>query len=438
MNISVFGLGYVGSVTAACMASDGHTVIGVDPIPTKVDLINSGHTPVLEKDLDKLIGEAVAADRLRATLEPETPVLESDLSLVCVGTPSADNGDLDGRHVEHVCSEIGGALKKKENARHVVVVRSTMLPGTTHELVIPTLERSSGLQAGRGFGVCVNPEFLREGSAISDYFNPTRTVVGATDEESGHLLARLYQELPGLFIRTDIRVAETVKYVDNVWHALKVAFGNEVGSVCKASGVDGHLVMDIFVKDPRLNISAAYLRPGFAFGGSCLPKDVRAFRHRARKLDLNLPILEAILPSNRRHIDHAVDMVLSKSHRQVGVLGLSFKPGTDDLRESPLVELVERLLGKGLEIKIFDPNVNLDSLTGTNRHYVLNHLPHISQLLASTAEEVIEHANVVVIGHRDQSFAEALNQSRHCPQVVDLARLPKYDGGDAEYDGICW
>lgn len=437
MKISVFGLGYVGVVAAGCMAADGHTVIGVDPSKTKVDLINKGVPPIVEKDIGEIVSAAAATGQLSATDDARQAVLDTEISLICVGTPSQLNGSLDLRYVRKVCEEIGATLKDK-SAFHVVVARSTMLPGTMRDVVIPTLEEFSGKVAGKDFGVCNNPEFLREGTAVWDYRNPPKTVIGETDGKSGDVLASLYADLDAPMIRTTVETAEMVKYVDNVWHALKVGFANEIGNICKELHIDSHQVMDIFCKDTKLNLSPYYLKPGFAFGGSCLPKDVRALTYKGRALDLNLPILGAILPSNELQIAKGYDMVVSKGKRKIGVLGFSFKAGTDDLRESPVVEVIERLLGKGYDLRLYDKNVNIAALTGANRDYILNHIPHISKIMVSTVEEVLAHADVIVIGNGAKEFGAVASALRPDQQVVDLVRVTALESKEDGYDGICW
>jgi GDP-mannose 6-dehydrogenase len=437
MRISIFGLGYVGSVSAGCLASDGHTVIGVDPNHIKAELINRGLSPIVEKDIGEMIATQVACGRLSATTNVATAVHETDLSLICVGTPSQLNGNLDLSYVRRVCEEIGDALRDKSGF-HVVVARSTMLPGSMREVVIPTLEARSGKTASVGFGVCNNPEFLREGTAVWDYFNPPKTVIGESDATAGDLLTQLYAAISAPLIRTSIETAEMVKYADNVWHALKVGFANEVGNLCKALQIDSHKVMDIFCQDTKLNLSPYYLKPGFAFGGSCLPKDVRALTYKGKSLDVALPILNAILPSNQLQVQRGVDMVLSKGRRRVGVLGFSFKAGTDDLRESPVVEVIEMLLGKGIELRIYDKNVNIAALTGANRDYILNHIPHISRIMVGSAAEVMDFAEVVVVGNGAAEFHELVAARRSEQVVVDLVRIVDHKSVEGSYDGICW
>jgi GDP-mannose 6-dehydrogenase len=437
MKISIFGLGYVGAVSAGCLARDGHRVIGVDPNQTKVDLINAGNTPVIEKDIGEIIRQGVSAGLLRATRDVGEAVLASEMSLICVGTPSQDNGSLDLRYVRTVCEEIGAALREKDDF-HVVVARSTMLPGSMRSLVIPVLEEGSGKTAGTGFGVCNNPEFLREGTAVYDYFHPPKTVIGETDARSGDALAELYAQLDAPLVRTSVETAEMVKYTDNVWHALKVGFANEIGNICKAVGIDGHEVMDIFCKDTKLNLSPYYMKPGFAFGGSCLPKDVRALTYKARTLDINTPILSAILPSNQQQIEKGLAMITGKGNRKIGILGFSFKAGTDDLRESPLVEVIERLIGKGYDIRLYDRNVKIASLVGANRDYIMNHIPHVSRLMVDSIDAVLEHADTIVIGNADEEFRAVPDRLSAGQVVVDLVRMADMRSVAGKYDGICW
>ncbi len=436
MKISIFGLGYVGAVSAGCLASDGHTVVGVDPNQTKVALINQGVTPIIEKDIGEMIAASVQAGLLRATVEVRDAVLDTDISLICVGTPSQLNGNLDLSHVRKVCEEIGAALRDK-SAFHVVVARSTMLPGSMRSVVIPTLEAASGKKAGVDFGVCNNPEFLREGTAVYDYYNPPKTVIGETDSKAGELLVQLYAKMDAPMVRTDVETAEMVKYTDNSWHAVKVAFANEIGNLCKAVGIDGHKVMDIFCKDVKLNLSPYYMKPGFAFGGSCLPKDVRALTYKGRSLDLELPLMNSILASNQKQVEKGIKMITDKGKRKVGILGFSFKAGTDDLRESPLVDVIEYLLGKGYQLKLYDKNVNLAALTGANQDYILNHIPHISKLMVESMDEVLAFAETIVIGNGAPEFKSVLEKLTAQQSVVDLVRISAQQSG-AQYDGICW
>jgi GDP-mannose 6-dehydrogenase len=437
VNVSIFGLGYVGAVSAACLADRGHTVVGVDPNPDKVGLINAGRAPVVEAELAELTRRAVAQNRLSATSDPRQAVLGTELTFICVATPSQTNGNLDFRYLEKVCTEIGAALAAKSTF-HVVVVRSTILPGTLKGLVIPLLERHSGRRAGVDFGVCNNPEFLRESTAVHDFRNPPKTVIGSGDSRSADLVQQLYEGLPGPVIRCPIEVAEMVKYADNTWHATKVTFANEIGKICKSLGVDSHAVMDIFCRDTKLNLSPYYLKPGFAFGGSCLPKDLRALTYRARSRDVTTPLLNSLLFSNREQIEHGVAMIMATQKRTIGILGFSFKAGTDDLRESPLVEVIERLIGKGYDLRLYDRNVNVAKLTGANRDYIMKVIPHIERLMVSTVQEVLDHAAVIVIGNNAAEFADIAGRLRPEQLVIDFVRIRKLEENHANYAGICW
>ena len=437
MRVSVFGLGYVGTVSAGCLAHDGHEVVGVDSLPTKVDLINRGQSPIVEVDIGEIIAATARAGRLRATSDPVQAIRETELSFVCVGTPSQANGNLDLKYIRRICEQIGQALKTK-TARHTVVIRSTILPGTMRSIVIPTLEEFSGKKAGVDFGVCNNPEFLREGSAVKDFRSPPKTVIGELDKASGDMLTKLYEKLEAPLIRTDVESAEMVKYVDNSWHALKIGFANEIGNLCKSFGIDAHAVMNIFCQDRKLNISSAYLLPGFAFGGSCLPKDLRALSYQAKMHDLHLPILTSILPSNEMQITRGLQLIMEKGHTRVGVLGFSFKAGTDDLRESPMIEIIERLIGKGYDLRIYDKNVNIASLVGANRDFILNHIPHISKLMVGDIDAVLNHAQTVVIGTKDPDFKRVPEQLREGQLLVDFVRIIEGRSENGKYEGICW
>ena len=437
MKVSVFGLGYVGTVSAGCLAQDGHEVVGVDPVQAKVDLINSGQAPIIEAEIGEIIAATAKSGLLRATHDSNQAIHQTELSFVCVGTPSQTNGNLDLRYIRRICEQIGEALKSK-TARHTVVIRSTILPGTMHKVVIPTLEEFSGKRAGVDFGVCNNPEFLREGSAVKDFRSPPKTVIGESDQSSGDMLSQLYAKLNAPLIRTDMETAEMVKYVDNSWHALKIGFANEIGNICKSFGIDAHALMNIFCQDRKLNISPAYLLPGFAFGGSCLPKDLRALSYHAKTHDLHLPILSSILPSNEMQIARGLQLIIEKGHTRVGVLGFSFKAGTDDLRESPVIEVIERLIGKGYDLRIYDKNVNIASLVGANRDFILNHIPHISRLMVPSVEAVLEHAQTVVIGNKDPDFEDVPKQLRDDQRLVDFVRIGNQRSGNGKYDGICW
>jgi GDP-mannose 6-dehydrogenase len=437
LRISFFGLGYVGTVSAGCLAHDGHEVVGVDPLPTKVDLINRGQSPIVESDVGEIIAATVQTGRLRATSDPSQAIRETELSFVCVGTPSQANGNLDLRYIRRICEQIGEALKTKKE-RHTVVIRSTILPGTMHKVVIPILEDFSGKKAGDDFGVCNNPEFLREGSAVKDFRCPPKTVIGEFDRRSGDILATLYEKLEAPLIRTDLESAEMVKYVDNSWHALKIGFANEIGNLCKSLGLDARVVMEIFCQDRKLNISPAYLSPGFAFGGSCLPKDLRALSYQAKMLDLQLPILTSVLPSNEMQITRGLQLITAKGHTRVGILGFSFKAGTDDLRESPLIEIIERLLGKGYDLRIYDKNVNIASLVGANRDFILNHIPHISKLMVGDIDAVLSHAQTIVIGNKDPDFMAVPERLREGQFLIDFVRIIDGRSNNGNYDGICW
>jgi GDP-mannose 6-dehydrogenase len=438
MRVSVFGLGYVGSVSAASFAADGHEVIGVDVNADKVATVNAGRSPIVEPGLDDLLQRAVSEGRLRATTSTADAIADSDVSLLCVGTPSRKNGSLDLTYLERVSEQIGAALKHKSNY-HVVVVRSTVLPGTTHEKVIPALERESGKKYGDGFGVSVNPEFLREGTALKDFRKPPLTLVGHNHAADASGTIALYQAIDAPLVSTSIRVAEMMKYTSNAWHALKVCFANEIGNLCKRVGVDSHEVMDIFCRDEKLNLSPYYLKPGFAFGGSCLPKDVRALQYRAKEVDVDLPVISQILPSNKLQIQQAFDQIMETGKKKIGLLGFSFKAGTDDLRESPIVILAEQLLGKGCELCIYDKNVSLAKLVGSNKEYIEKQIPHLSSLLCNTIGDVIEKSEVIVVGNQSPEFADALTSARAGQIIIDLVRLPI--AGSllrADYRGICW
>jgi GDP-mannose 6-dehydrogenase len=437
LRISVFGLGYVGCVSAACFAKAGNHVVGVDVNPTKVEIINAGKSPIVEEGVNELISQMVQSGRLSATTDPTRAVNETDLSLICVGTPSNSNGSLDLRHVAHVCGEIGSALKIK-NKRHTVVIRSTMLPGSTESTVVPALEKASGRKAITDFGICINPEFLREGSSLKDFYSPPFTLIGADDEETASVVQRLYVNIDAPVLVTQLKIAEMVKYVCNSFHALKVSFANEVGNICKALEIDSHEVMRIFCQDTKLNLSSYYLKPGFAFGGSCLPKDLRAINYKAKELDIEAPVLAAILPSNRQQIQRAIDLVLETGKKKVGVLGFSFKAGTDDLRESPMVTLIETLIGKGLQLAIYDRDVSLARLFGANKEYIEREIPHISKLMRDTIDGVLTDSDIVIIGNQAEEFRSVGERLRKDQRLIDLVRL--FDGrtSNENYQGICW
>ncbi|WP_342660670.1 GDP-mannose 6-dehydrogenase [Rhodococcus ruber] len=421
--LSVFGLGYVGCVSAACLATRGHSVVGLDVDPRKLQFLSRGEAPVVERRIAEITAEAVASGRLTVSDEPVRAVCETDMSIVCVGTPSGAGGGLSTEYLERVTDDIGAGLAAKDSW-HVVVYRSTMVPGTCEGVLVPRLEAASGKRAGIDFGVCVNPEFLREGSSVEDFFAPAKTVVGESDPRSGAQVMALYGDLGGSRFLVAPAVAEMVKYVDNSFHALKVDFGNEIGAICGALGLDSHAVMEIFVSDTKLNISPAYLMPGFAFGGSCLPKDVRALVHTARRHDVEVPVLSNVLASNEVHLRRVVDLVLSLDRHRIGLFGLSFKQGTDDLRESPMVELAERLIGKGFDLKIFDADVALSRLTGSNQAFLDHRLPHIGSALTDDPDEVLAHGEVLIAGSRDDRTVAALDRAGADRMIVDLVRLP--------------
>lgn len=438
MHISVFGIGYVGTVSAACLANDGHSVVAVDTSEQKVATINAGRSPIVEEGLAELIRRGVESGRLRATTHGQQAIENSDLSFVCVGTPSLANGSLDLTHVVRVCEEIGRAIGKKRSF-HTVVMRSTMLPGSMAGVVIPVLENFSGKRAGEGFGVAIYPEFLREGSAIRDYYEAGTIVVGAMDERSLVLLREITGRLSGREFVMDLATAEMVKYTNNAWHAAKIVFANEIGALCKALGVDSHQVMTAVCADTRLNISAAYMRPGFAFGGSCLPKDLRALMHKAKDLDVECPMIGSLLPSNERQVRRAFDLVEAAGNRRVGIIGLSFKGGTDDLRESPAVELAERLFGKGYDIRIYDHNVSYARLTGANLAFIQSRIPHLATLLADELDEVASHGDTLVVAHGDLGEGRTLPPLREDQVLIDLARIADDQRpGGGRYEGICW
>ncbi|HUI42630.1 MAG TPA: UDP-glucose/GDP-mannose dehydrogenase family protein [Terriglobia bacterium] len=439
LSISVFGLGYVGSVTAACLAHQGYRVVGVDVSRQKVETLGGGRSPIVEAQMQELVSEGCRAGRLTATTDAGAAVRETDISFVAVGTPSLRSGKLDLSHIERVASEIGTALRHKLGG-HTVVLRSTMLPGSTEGVAIPALEAASGRRAGPDFSVCYNPEFLREGSAVADFLDPPCTVLGGREPTHLAALREVYRGTPGSMFETGIAVAEMVKYACNAFHAVKVGFANEIGTLCKNLGVDTEAVTRIFTSDTRLNISPAYLAPGYAFGGSCLPKDLRALIHCARERDLKLPLLESILPSNLDHIERSVDAVLATRAKKVAVLGLSFKAGTDDLRESPQVELIKRLIGEGCQVRVWDPHVSLGLIAGSNREYIEGVIPHIGSLVSTDLEQVVREAEVVIIGTKSvdsQQLARCLSPQH---RVIDLVNLEssRRPGSAARYEGICW
>ena len=438
MDISIFGLGYVGAVSLACLARDGHRVVGVDVDQAKLDLIASGRTPVVEEGMVELMREVVASGAVRVTRDEADAVRTTELSFICVGTPSAPNGSQDQSAMLRVAADLGRALKEKA-APHVFVFRSTLVPGTVEDALTPILERESGCKEGTDFHVCYQPEFLREGSSIKDYGRPPFTIVGAHDEAAVAKLKSLFGALPCEFHSTSVRTAEMVKYCCNNFHALKITFANETARLCEALRVDPFEVMDLVCRDRQLNISPAYLKPGFAFGGSCLPKDLRATTYLAKMHDVELPVLGAVIGSNRTHIEHAIAKVLATGRRRIGMIGLSFKSGTDDLRESPFVALAEHLIGKGLSLLVYDAEVQFSRLLGANRRFIEERVPHIGSLIRSDLATVIAESEVLVVGLTDAQIAKALETKTRPDQVViDLARLPNGTRLPARYEGLCW
>lgn len=436
MKVSLFGLGYVGCVSAACFAEAGHRVLGVDVNPLKVDILNSGQSPIVEKGVHALIMDAITQGTLRATSDARDAVLNSDVSLLCVGTPSNSNGSLDLRHVFHVAEQIGEILRDKDDF-HVVVIRSTTMPGTA-EKVTEILAQSSGKTAKEGFAVVSNPEFLREGSAVEDFKNPALTLLGGEDAKGMDVVAELYAHLGAPIVREATRIAEMIKYVNNTWHATKVTFANEIGNICKGLEIDSHRVMDIVCQDTRLNISPVYMKPGFAFGGSCLPKDLRALTFRSRELDISSPLLDSLMRSNQLQVQRVVNQLLTWRHKKIGFLGLSFKGGTDDLRESPIVDVIETMVGKGYDCKIFDSNVSLAKIFGANKDYIEKEIPHLDRLMCGKIEDVIDHGEVLVIANRHEDFVRVVNDPPAGKKILDLVRLTIELPDNKDYDGICW
>lgn len=438
MRISIFGLGYVGAVCAGCLSARGHEVIGVDVSSTKIDLINQGKSPIVEPGLEALLQQGRQTGRLSGTTDFKKAVLDSDVSFICVGTPSKKNGDLDLGYIETVCREIGFAIREKSE-RHTVVVRSTVLPGTVNNVVIPLIEDCSGKKAGVDFGVGTNPEFLRESTAIKDYDFPPMTVIGELDKQTGDLLEEIYRELDAPIIRKTVEVAEMIKYTCNVWHAAKVTFANEIGNIAKAVGVDGREVMDVICQDHKLNLSRYYMRPGFAFGGSCLPKEVKGFLTIARERGVEIPVLGSLLDSNEAHIGRAYDIIAAAGRKPVALFGLAFKPGTDDLRDSPLVVLAEKLLGKGFDLTIYDKFVKIARLLGKNKEYIDREIPHLDKLLQETPDAALARAEIVVVGHADADTRQRIIAVARNARVVDLNGYADLRAaGFAQYEGICW
>ena len=435
MRISIFGLGYVGLVSAVCLAKQGHYITGIDTNLQKNEMIRKGISPIIETQVPELLKEAVEDGRLTVSDEPEAAIRASEATLVCVGTPSRHNGSLNTAYLENVCAQIGSVLRT-ESRSHIIIFRSTMLPGTVHQLLVPILEAHSGKKDGAGFHVAVNPEFLRESSAVADFENPPKTVVGCDDAETAQVILSIYERLPGPKIACKLRTAEMVKYVDNNFHALKITFSNEIGMLCKTLGIDSDETMDIFKQDEKLNISRAYLTPGFAFGGSCLPKDLRAINYLAKLHDIELPMLNAILKSNGLQVFNSIDQVLESGFKKIGIAGMSFKEGTDDLRESPIVEVIETLIGKGCDVRIYDKNVSMARLLGANREYIEVRIPHIASLLVDSLEILAHHADLLIIATREKEFLGLLNQPGK--NVLDLVRLDRSLTTGEHYEGLYW
>jgi GDP-mannose 6-dehydrogenase len=435
MNVTVFGMGYVGCVTAACLANCGHTVVGVDLNEIKVDMVNSGCSPIIEPGLSELISDGVKLRRLQATTNCSDL---GELVMVCVGTPSSENGSLNLEQMLKALGDIGNLLTTSQKYP-VIVIRSTVLPGTVEKIIIPALERRSGKVCGKDFGVCMNPEFMRETTAVRDFAEPPFTIIGSREQRAADCLAKLYANLTAPLEYTTIAEAEMIKYACNAFHAVKVCFANEVGNLSKQLGVDSHRIMEIFCKDDKLNLSPYYLKPGFAFGGSCLPKDLRAILYKAKQVDIDSPMLNALLESNRRQIEIAFNLVRRTGKTSVGVLGLSFKVGTDDLRESPIVTLIELMIGKGYKVKVYDEEVSLAKIHGANRRYIEQTIPHISSLMSDSVEEAINGSDVIVISKKSPHFAEKIQEHMASHTIIDLARL--FSGIEAmprNYEGICW
>ncbi len=437
MKISVFGLGYVGTVSVGCLAAGGHHVVGVDINADKVATMNLGIAPIVEPEISGLISKAHKLGLLKATTSSAEGIAQTDISFLCVGTPSHPNGSLDLTYLKRVCEDIGVALAQKKTP-HTLVFRSTTLPGTTEDVAVPILEKHSGKRVGEELFVCYNPEFLREGTAVKDYYHPPKIVIGERKQGEGDALAEVYGGIEAPLVRTSIRAAEMVKYSDNAFHALKVTFGNEIGILCKRLGIDSHEVMDIFCKDTKLNLSKVYLKPGFAFGGSCLPKDLRALSYQAKRHDVETPMLNAIMASNSAQVRDLINKIVGLGRKRVGFLGMTFKPDTDDLRESPLVEVIEALLGKGFPVKIYDRNVMTSRLIGANKRFIEEHIPHLSSLLTDRIDEVVQCSQVVIVGYASPDFLPGLKQMSADQLIIDLVRIEGRDSLTAAYDGICW
>ncbi|UZS00189.1 UDP-glucose dehydrogenase family protein [Chondrinema litorale] len=436
MKISIFGLGYVGAVSCACFAKEGHQIIGVDVNEHKVDLINKGKSPIVEKDLDEFIAEGNKKSLLKATTDVDYAINNSEISIICVGTPSQINGNIDLSYIYKVCVQIGEALKTK-NEYHTIVIRSTVVPGTVKQC-IDIIEDNSGKKHIESFGLGSNPEFLREGTAIYDFWNPPYTIIGIESEKSKNMLKELYKSINAPLYTLKPEESEMIKYANNNFHAVKITFANEIGNICKELGVDGHVVMDIVAKDKKLNLSNYYMKPGFAFGGSCLPKDVRGLNYRAKILDVKTPLLNSLIDSNEIQIQRGLQLIYNTGKRKIGILGFAFKAGTDDLRESPMITLIETLIGKGFNVSLYDANVLLSKLMGKNKDFIIGRIPHISRLLKAGAEQVVEEAEVIVLGNKSEEFKEILPHIPKDKTIIDLVRIEKNKQTGENYVGICW
>ena len=436
MNISIFGLGYVGCVSIGCLAKNGHHVIGVDVSQVKIDQINAGKATIIEKDIDIIIAEQRAKGNIEATTDSKEAILKTDISIIAVGTPSSDKGHLNLDFIFKV-AEVAGLGIKEKNSFHIIAIRSTIMPGTCDKFA-GIVEEASGKKRNVDFAIVDNPEFLREGTAVEDYYNPPLTLIGSDNKQAAETVAELYRQLPGEVIVTDLKIAEIMKYVNNTFHALKISFGNEIGNICAEMGIDSHKVMEIFCKDKQLNISPYYFKPGFAFGGSCLPKDLKGLQTLAHDLYVNVPVIDSINKSNELQISRAVEMIQHTGKKRIGFLGLSFKAGTDDLRNSPAVTVVETLLGKGYEVKIYDKNIHLSNLTGTNKVYIDHHIPHLSKLMVADINELGKDVDVIVINNKEKEYLEVLETTADSTVIVDMVRLPESMRSKNNYVGINW
>ena len=436
MNISIFGLGYVGCVSIGCLAKNGHHVIGVDVSQVKVDQINAGKATIIEKDIDIIIAVQRAKGNIEATTDSKEAILKTDITIVAVGTPSSDKGHLNLNYIFKVAEVAGLALKEKKDF-HIIAIRSTIMPGTCDKFAT-IVEEASGKKRNIDFAIVDNPEFLREGTAVEDYYNPPLTLIGSDNSQAAETVASLYRQLPGEVIITDLKIAEIMKYVNNTFHALKISFGNEIGNICSEMGIDSHKVMEIFCKDKQLNISPYYFKPGFAFGGSCLPKDLKGLQTLAHDLYVSVPVIDSINKSNELQITRAVDIIQHTEKKRIGFLGLSFKAGTDDLRNSPAVAVVETLLGKGYSVKIYDKHIHLSNLTGTNKVYIDHHIPHLSKLMVKDAEDLIKDVDVIVINNKEQEYLDVLEKAGDEALIVDMVRLPEAIRKKNNYTGINW